>query len=47
MSGHGLWARDAVESRLRDTRLRVLPRVNAAFSAVTGIVGMVAPGRVA
>jgi hypothetical protein len=43
----GLWAPDAVEARLRDTRLRNLLRVNSAFSAVSGAVGAALPGRVA
>lgn len=47
MSRAHLWGTDAVESRLPDTWLRKLLRLNAAFSATTGIVGLAAPGRVA
>jgi hypothetical protein len=47
LRGRALWAPDVVEARLRDTRLRTLLRLNAAFSPVTGAVAAAAAGPVA
>lgn len=47
VSNAGLWAPEALEARLRDTRVRNLLRINAGFSAATGLVAALAPGRVA
>lgn len=47
MNRHELWATGTVEARRSHIRLRNLLRLNAAFSAATGLIGVAAPETVA